>query len=139
MKGSIRQRSKGSWQIILDTGTGPDGKRRRHFETPGSSMKRPSTCTAPGSPALRWARPCGSLRIRLVAWRGYALSLTFFRCSCTLSLPRVRISLPLCKRLTGSVRRILGLLAQGSGCCFRVYSLKWVNWLFTTPGPWAIF
>ncbi|GAH90910.1 unnamed protein product [marine sediment metagenome] len=33
MKGSIRQRSRGSWQIILDTGTGPNGVRRRVYET----------------------------------------------------------------------------------------------------------
>ncbi|MBA7583731.1 hypothetical protein ES708_25679 [subsurface metagenome] len=33
MKGSIRQRSKGSWQIILDTGTGPNGERHRVYET----------------------------------------------------------------------------------------------------------
>jgi len=33
MRGSIRQRSKGSWQIILDTGNGPDGSRRRVYET----------------------------------------------------------------------------------------------------------
>jgi len=39
MKGSIRQRSKGSWQIILDTGTGPNGERRRVYETVRSSRK----------------------------------------------------------------------------------------------------
>ena len=39
MKGSIRQRSKGSWQIILDTGTGPNGVRRRIYETVKSSRK----------------------------------------------------------------------------------------------------
>ena len=39
MKGSIRQRSKDSWQIILDTGTNPDGKRRRYFETIHSTRK----------------------------------------------------------------------------------------------------
>ena len=33
MKGHIRQKGKSSWQITLDTGPGPDGKRRRHFET----------------------------------------------------------------------------------------------------------
>ena len=33
MRGSIRQKSKGSWQIQIYTGTGPDGKPRRHFET----------------------------------------------------------------------------------------------------------
>jgi integrase len=32
MRGSIRQRGK-SWQIQIYTGTGPDGKPRRHFET----------------------------------------------------------------------------------------------------------
>jgi len=33
MRGSIRKKSKGSWQIQIYTGTGPDGKPRRHFET----------------------------------------------------------------------------------------------------------
>ena len=33
MRGSIRQKSKNSWQLQIYTGTGPDGKRRRHFET----------------------------------------------------------------------------------------------------------
>jgi integrase len=39
MRGHIRQKSKGSWQITIDTGTGPDGERRRHFETVNSSRK----------------------------------------------------------------------------------------------------
>jgi len=39
MRGYIRQKSKGSWQITIDTGTGPDGERRRHFETVHSSRK----------------------------------------------------------------------------------------------------
>jgi len=39
MKGSIRQRAKGSWQIILDIGTEPDGRRRRYFETIHSTRK----------------------------------------------------------------------------------------------------
>ncbi|MDP6783407.1 MAG: site-specific integrase [Dehalococcoidia bacterium] len=33
MRGHIRQKGKGSWQISIDTGTGPNGERRRHFET----------------------------------------------------------------------------------------------------------
>jgi integrase len=33
MRGSIRQKTKNSWQIQIYTGTGPDGKPRRHFET----------------------------------------------------------------------------------------------------------
>ncbi|MBI4188305.1 MAG: site-specific integrase [Chloroflexi bacterium] len=33
MRGSIREKSRGSWQIQIYTGTGPDGKPRRHFET----------------------------------------------------------------------------------------------------------
>jgi len=33
MRGSIRQRGKNSWQIQIYTDVGPDGKRRRHFET----------------------------------------------------------------------------------------------------------
>jgi len=33
MKGYIRQKGKSSWQITADTGTGPDGRRLRHFET----------------------------------------------------------------------------------------------------------
>lgn len=33
MRGSIRQKSKGSWQIVVDIGIGPGGKRLRHFET----------------------------------------------------------------------------------------------------------
>jgi len=33
MKGSIRQRSKGSWELCIDTGRDPvTGKRQRHFE-----------------------------------------------------------------------------------------------------------
>ncbi|HUT68849.1 MAG TPA: site-specific integrase [Dehalococcoidales bacterium] len=39
MRGHIRQKSKGSWQITIDTGIGPDGERRRHFETVHSSRK----------------------------------------------------------------------------------------------------
>ncbi len=39
MRGHIRQKGKSSWQITLDTGTGPDGKRRRHFETIHSTRK----------------------------------------------------------------------------------------------------
>ena len=39
MRGHIRQKGKSSWQITLDTGIGPDGKRRRHFETVHSSRK----------------------------------------------------------------------------------------------------
>ncbi len=33
MRGSIREKTKGSWQIQVYTGIGPDGKYRRHFET----------------------------------------------------------------------------------------------------------
>jgi len=33
MRGSIREKSKGSWQIQIYTGTGADGKPCRHFET----------------------------------------------------------------------------------------------------------
>ena len=33
MRGSIRQKSRNSWQLQICTGIGPDGKRRRHFET----------------------------------------------------------------------------------------------------------
>jgi len=33
MRGSIRSKGKNSWQIQVYTGTGPDGKPRRHFET----------------------------------------------------------------------------------------------------------
>jgi integrase len=33
MRGYIRQKSKGSWQIQIYMGAGPDGKPRRHFET----------------------------------------------------------------------------------------------------------
>jgi len=33
MRGSIRQKGKRSWQIQVYTGTGPDGKYKRHFET----------------------------------------------------------------------------------------------------------
>jgi len=34
MKGSIRQRSKGSWEITIDTGRdSATGKRQRHFES----------------------------------------------------------------------------------------------------------
>jgi len=33
MKGSIRKRSKNSWQIQIYTGLKPDGKPKRHFET----------------------------------------------------------------------------------------------------------
>jgi len=33
MKGSIRQKSKNSWQLQVYTGVGPDGKAKRHFET----------------------------------------------------------------------------------------------------------
>jgi integrase len=33
MRGSIRQKTKHSWQLQIYTGPGPDGKPRRHFET----------------------------------------------------------------------------------------------------------
>jgi len=34
MKGHIRQRSKGKWEITIDIGRNPvPGKRLRHFET----------------------------------------------------------------------------------------------------------
>ncbi|MFC1988052.1 tyrosine recombinase XerC [Chloroflexota bacterium] len=33
MRGSIREKGKGSWQIQVYTGIGKDGKYRRHFET----------------------------------------------------------------------------------------------------------
>jgi hypothetical protein len=33
MRGSIRSKGKYSWQLQIYTGTGPDGKPRRHFET----------------------------------------------------------------------------------------------------------
>ncbi len=33
MRGSIRQRTKHSWQLQIYTGAGPDGKAKRHFET----------------------------------------------------------------------------------------------------------
>ena len=33
MRGSIRQKSKNSWQLVVDIGKGPDGRRLRHFET----------------------------------------------------------------------------------------------------------
>ncbi len=39
MRGHIRKKGERSWQITLDTGTGPDGKRRRYFETVRSSRK----------------------------------------------------------------------------------------------------
>ncbi|HUV43536.1 MAG TPA: site-specific integrase [Dehalococcoidales bacterium] len=39
MKGHIRKKGERSWQITLDTGTGPDGKRRRYFETIHSTRK----------------------------------------------------------------------------------------------------
>ena len=39
MKGSIRQRSKGSWQIVLDIGNGADGQRHRVYETVHSTRK----------------------------------------------------------------------------------------------------
>jgi integrase len=44
MKGSIRQRSKGSWQLQVYTGVGPDGNAKRYFETvrgrKGDAQKR---------------------------------------------------------------------------------------------------
>ena len=40
MKGSIRQRSKGSWEICIDTGRDPaTGKRMRHFESVKGTKK----------------------------------------------------------------------------------------------------
>jgi len=33
MRGHIRKKGEHSWQITFDIGTGPDGRRRRHFET----------------------------------------------------------------------------------------------------------
>jgi len=42
VKGYIRKRGS-SWQITLDTGTGPDGKRRRIFETVRGTKKAAET------------------------------------------------------------------------------------------------
>ena len=39
MKGYIREKGKGSWQIQIYAGTGPDGKYRRYFETVRSPRK----------------------------------------------------------------------------------------------------
>jgi len=39
MRGYVRRKGQYSWQITVDTGTGPDGKRRRHFETIHSTRK----------------------------------------------------------------------------------------------------
>jgi len=40
MKGSIRQRSKGSWEICIDVGRDPaTGKRLRHFESVRGNKK----------------------------------------------------------------------------------------------------
>ncbi len=39
MRGHIRKKGEHSWQITLDTGTGPDGERRRYFETVHSTRK----------------------------------------------------------------------------------------------------
>jgi len=39
MRGYIRRKGERSWQITLDIGTGPDGKRRRYFETVHSTRK----------------------------------------------------------------------------------------------------
>jgi len=39
MRGHIRKKGERSWQITLDTGTGPDGRRRRYFETIHSTRK----------------------------------------------------------------------------------------------------
>jgi hypothetical protein len=33
MRGSIRSKGKNGWQIQIYTGTSPDGRPRRHFET----------------------------------------------------------------------------------------------------------
>jgi len=40
MRGSIRQRSKGSWEVCIDTGRDPaTGKRQRHFESVKGTKK----------------------------------------------------------------------------------------------------
>ncbi len=39
MRGHIRKKGEHSWQISLDTGTGPDGRRRRYFETVHATRK----------------------------------------------------------------------------------------------------
>ncbi|MBA7529092.1 putative prophage phiRv2 integrase [subsurface metagenome] len=39
MRGHLRRKGEHSWQITIDIGTGPDGERRRHFETVHSSRK----------------------------------------------------------------------------------------------------
>lgn len=33
MRGTLRQQTEGSWQVIVDVGAGPDGKRKKHYET----------------------------------------------------------------------------------------------------------
>jgi len=39
MRGHIRRKGQYSWQITIDTGTEPDGRRRRYFETIHSTRK----------------------------------------------------------------------------------------------------
>ena len=39
MRGHIRKQSEHSWQITVDLGNGPDGKRRRYFETVKGAKK----------------------------------------------------------------------------------------------------
>jgi len=33
MRGSLRQQTEGTWQVVVDVGVGPDGKRKKHYET----------------------------------------------------------------------------------------------------------
>ena len=39
MRGYLRRKGEHSWQITIDIGAGPDGERRRHFETVHSNRK----------------------------------------------------------------------------------------------------
>ena len=39
MKGSIRKKGKDSWQLIVDVGKSPDGRRQRYYETVRSKRK----------------------------------------------------------------------------------------------------
>lgn len=53
MRGYIRKKGEHSWQITIDTGTGPNGERRRAYETVRGWEEG---CTTPTSRAVSQLR-----------------------------------------------------------------------------------
>jgi len=84
MKGSIRQRSKGCWEICLDTGQDPaTGKRRRHFESVKGTKKTAQQRLAELLVSIEQGSYIKPKRITLGEWLGDWLS-GYVKTNCSL-------------------------------------------------------